>query len=55
MKKFIIGFVLEAVFDALITALGRLAARSSSKVDDKLVRLIKKERSDIVKEIKQSI
>ncbi len=45
MKKFIAGLLIEAIFDALIKSLSKLANRSNSKVDDKVVGLIKKERS----------
>ena len=51
MKKFLIGLLIEAVFDALIKSLSKMAHKSNSKVDDKVVRLIKKERSDIIKEL----
>ena len=51
MKKFLIGLVIEAVFDALLKTLSKMANRSNSKVDDKIVSLIKKERPDIIKEL----
>ena len=55
MKKFIIGLVLDSVFDALIKALQKLAMQSSSKVDDKLVKVIAKEqdssKADILRKI----
>ncbi len=55
MKAFLIKWLLEAAFDEILKALEKFAHRSSSKVDDKIVRLFKKERNEIIKEIKKSI
>ena len=51
MKKFLIGLVLDSVFDALIKALQKLAQRSDSKVDDKLVKVIANEQDSIKADI----
>ena len=54
-KAFIINMVLDAVFDELLKVLKKFSHRSSSKIDDKLVALITRERSNIVKEIKAQL
>ena len=51
MKKFLIGLVLDSVFNALIAALQKAAMRSSSKVDDKLVEVIAAEQDEIKAEL----
>ncbi len=55
MKKFLIGLLIEAVFDALLKSLNKLAHRSNSKLDDKIVNLIKRERPQIIKELLSSL
>ena len=51
MKKFLIGLVLDSIFDALIKALQKAAMRSSSDIDDKLVAVIAAEQDEIKAEI----
>ncbi len=51
MKKFLIGLVLDSVFNALLAALQKAAMRSSSDVDDKLVTVLANEQDDIKAEI----
>lgn len=55
MKKFFVGLVIDAVFDALIKSLRTLARKSSSKVDDKLVDVIVASRADLISEIKERV
>ena len=47
MKKFLVGLVLDSVFNALISTLERYSKRSASKVDDKLVQVLIDEGDDI--------
>lgn len=51
MKKFLIGLVLDSVFNALIAALQKAAMQSTSDVDDKLVQVIAAEQDNIKAEI----
>lgn len=55
MKKFLIGLVLDSVFNALIGALQKAAMRSSSDVDDKLVQVIANEQDEIKAEIMRKL
>ncbi len=51
MKKFLIGLLLDSIFNALIGALQKAAMRSTSKVDDKIVEVIAAEQDEIKAEI----
>ena len=51
MKKFLIKMVLDMVFDALVSALQKKAMQSSSKVDDKMVKVIADEKDNIKAEL----
>ncbi len=55
MKAFLISWLAEAVFDEVMKALAKIAHRSDNNVDDKLIRVLKSSRSDIIKEIKAKI
>ena len=55
MKKFIIGLVLETVFDLLLATLQKAAMRSSSNVDDKIVATLAEERDQIIADIKRQL
>ena len=55
MKKWIIRWLIEQIYDALLDALARLARKSSSKVDDALVQLLKANRGDIIRQIKADL
>ncbi len=51
MKKFLVGLLLDSIFNALIGALQKAAMRSSSKIDDKIVEIIANEQDEIKAEI----
>lgn len=55
MKKFMINMVLDTVFDMLILSLRKRVKRSDSKVDDKIVRVLAKEKDAIIADIKRSL
>ena len=55
MKKFLIGLVLEQVIDLALSALKRLAMKSSSNVDDALVLTLAAEKDTIIAEIKAEL
>lgn len=55
MKAFIIGLVLEKVIDIIIDVLEELADRTSTTVDDKMVKDIKKYKNDIMNGVKRRL
>ena len=55
MKKWLIGLLLETIFDALLNALVKLAVKSSNNLDDQLVILLNENRTDIIKQIKAEL
>ena len=55
MKAFLISWLAEMMFDEFIKALSKIARKSSSKVDDKMVRLLKSNRAELIRELKQSV
>jgi hypothetical protein len=52
-KRFLIGFILPTVVDALIAVLHARAKNTKSKVDDKLVAVMDAESEEIVEDIKR--
>ena len=55
MKRFLINFVAEMVFDEIINALSKIARKSSSKVDDKMIVVLKANRAELIREIKKAV
>ncbi len=55
MKKFIIGMVLESVFDMLVLSLGKIAMRSTSSIDNEMVGVIADNRDEIIADIKRRL
>ncbi len=54
-KRLLINWVLPAVMEALISALVRLADKTETQVDDKVVDAILKDKDAIISEIKASL
>lgn len=55
MKKFLIGLVIETIFDMLILALTKQAKKSSSTVDDQVVEIIADNRDSLIADIKKAL
>ena len=55
MKSFLIGLVLETVLDLVIDVLEELADRSSTTVDDKLVKDLRKYKNDILNGVRRRL
>ncbi len=52
MKKFLLNMVLEYAFDEIIKSLQKFAQRSSSKLDNKMVAVIRDSREEIISDVK---
>lgn len=55
IKKFLINWLLPFIIDALISALRSLSMKSDNTVDDALADTVRKERDNIINEIKASL
>ena len=55
MKKFFLNMVIDMAFDEIIKAIQKAANRSSSKIDNKLVKLLKENKIDIIRDVKAAI
>ena len=55
MKRMIIRWLMDQIFDILVQALARLAAKTSSGVDDQLIGLLEDNRADIIAQIKRDL
>ncbi len=55
MKKMIIGWLIDNAFDLIVIELQKLAGKTSTSVDDEMVRVIKSNRGEIIRGIKSSL
>ena len=54
-KRFLINMAIDMAFDEIIKALQKIAQKSSSNVDNKMVKVIKDSKPDIINQVKASL
>ena len=55
MKKFLMNMVIDIAFDAIVKSLSKLAQKSSTKLDNKMVALVRSSKAEIIADIKRSV
>lgn len=55
MKKFLLNMVLDYAFDEIIKSLEKFAQRSSTKIDNKMIKLFRDSKDEIIKDVKARI
>ena len=55
MKKFMLNMVLDYAFDEIIKALQKIAQKSSSNIDNKMVKVIRDSKPEIINQVKAAL
>ena len=55
MKKFLINMVIDTAFDMIIKSLQKLAQKSTTEFDNKMVAMIRDSKDEIIGDVKRNL
>ncbi len=55
MKKFLLNMVLDYAFEEIVKSLRKLAQRSSTRMDNKMITLIEESKGEIIRDVKSRL